>query len=239
MLHQAKMICSSIDVFNLEVDTLRKMFLQNGYTRKFFDQIVLRFSQSLAARSFNSSQNTNNISTDENTALNNNDTLDQAFLSIPYYGRCSIEFGKSMSKIIFNNFNINLKVAYTTVKIGNLFHLKSRTPHPLSMNVVYRFSCAANAQVTYIGYTSRHLTTRVEEHTDLTLKSSSHVHKHIKQCSACKNVENKLKSFQIIKHCRDEFECRVAEAFAIKQEKPAINKQMTSHGASVFLNVFN
>ena len=81
--------------------------------------------------------------------------------------------------------------------------------------------------------------TRVEEHTDMTVKSSSHVLEHIKNCKGCRNIENKLDCFEIIRQCSDRFECRVAEAFAIKQYKPSINRTMTSQGAALPLTVFN
>ena len=48
----------------------------------------------------------------------------------------------------------------------------------------------------------------------------------------------KIDNFKILKFCRDEFECRVAEALIIKKLRPSLNKQMLSQGTSLFLKIF-
>ena len=43
LLHRAKMICSSVSLFNNEVDNLRKMFVSNAYPVSFFNNVVTNF----------------------------------------------------------------------------------------------------------------------------------------------------------------------------------------------------
>ena len=46
--HRAKLICSSPQLFNAEVASLRKMFIENGYPSAYFNRVLSRF-QSAAA----------------------------------------------------------------------------------------------------------------------------------------------------------------------------------------------
>ena len=104
---------------------------------------------------------------------------------LPYYDRSSMKFAKRISKIISDKFNISIRVVYSTYKVKNYFQLKCRTPLPLLSKVVYRFTCVQDTHISYIGYTKRHMATRVTEHTDPKYAKKSHVFGHIKACSAC------------------------------------------------------
>ena len=43
LLYRAKMICSSVSLFNTEVGALRDMFFRNSYSSKFFDSVLSTF----------------------------------------------------------------------------------------------------------------------------------------------------------------------------------------------------
>ena len=94
------------------------------------------------------------------------------------------------------------------------------------------------AHITYIGYTSRHLLTRVEEHTDLTKNTKSHVKSHILACDGCRNADVSFDDFTVLKHYSSEMDCKVGEALAIKKHRPFINKQLFANGASMILNIW-
>ena len=49
----------------------------------------------------------------------------------------------------------------------NYFSLKAKTPKNLLSNVVDKFSCQNDSELSYIGETKRHLVIRSEEHLDL------------------------------------------------------------------------
>ena len=141
---------------------------------------------------------------------------DYELLSVPYYGNCSKKFAKTLRKILQNNYNTTIKIIYSTHKVRQYFGLKSMTPVPLSSNVVYHYTCVENAHTTYVGYTKRHLITRVREHISLLDNTTSYVKNHVKQCNGCRNVKGKIDKYQIdkiqkidnfkiLKFCRDEF----------------------------------
>ena len=99
---------------------LHKMFSKNGYSNNFFNDILNYFVCSSAAR------HPDLLNIDENSQGNtsSNDIVPfQAFISIPYYSLCSVKFAKSIRKIMWDRFNIELRLVYSTIKVGNLFHL--------------------------------------------------------------------------------------------------------------------
>ena len=68
----------------------------------------------------------------------------------------------------------------------------------LISNVVYKFVCSCDTNVTYIGMTTRHLGVRVEEH--LHSKKDSAVQNHINVCQSCKDNKHLFDNFSILKH---------------------------------------
>ena len=222
LINRAKCISSSLSLFNEEVSRLRKMFINNCYPSRFFDFTVDRV---LNPRTF---------STSDTDSVNSR----YAILRVPYYGKESIKFAKQLSSIISKKFDIDIKIVYSTFKIKNYFRLKCRTPYHLLSNVVYKFNCAANAQTSYIGYTKRHLIARVAEHTVPAKAKKSHVFGHIENCVSCKRKQHGVNDFHVLQRCVDETECKIAEAFHIKKERPAINKQLYAQGSSLILRVW-
>ena len=222
LINRAKSICSSSALFYEEISNLRKMFIDNCYTVRYFDYVVSKVT---------------------NPKLQTNESVDEedsfSILRIPFYGPHSVKFAKRVSKIISQKFNINIRIVYSTFKVSNYFMLKCRTPLPLLSKCVYKFNCVLDTHTSYIGYTKRHLTTRVNEHTVPSLAKSSHVYKHIVDCGACSAAHIDVNNFRVLKQCRNETDCKLAEAFAIKRWKPSINKQMFAKGSSLLLNVWN
>ena len=156
---------------------------------------------------------------------------------MPYYGKSSVDFAKQLVQLIENKFTVKIRVVFTTCKVRSFFKLKSPTRSTLFSNVVYQFTCAAKAHITYIGYTSRHLLTRAEEHTSKNTKS--HVRKHISECAGCNNANVGFNDLKVLKHYSDEMECKLGEALAIKKFRPILNKQLFAQGSSLILNIWN
>ena len=119
-------------------------------------------------------------------------------------------------------------------RVGTSFSLKSPTPLDLKANVVYKFNCSRDENMSYIGKTKRHLTTRSKEH----LTGSTAVTQHLHECASCKDNAS-LSNFTVIASGRTDFEIKIKEALFIKYEKPRINNQLSQQGSSFFLNVFN
>ena len=116
--------------------------------------------------------------------------------------------------LIKNKFNVDISVYYTTLKTGSYFQLKCSTPTHLISNVVYKFTCLCNMNITYIGMNTWHLWVRVEEH--LHSKKDSAVQKHINACQSCKDNKHLFDNFSIIKTCSTQYSTKIQEALLIK-----------------------
>ena len=112
------------------------------------------------------------------------------------------------------------------------------TPLGLCSNVIYEFTCSCDANLTYIGMSTRHLSTRAKEHLDFNSQVSSAIKNHIMCCNVCSSVKLNLNSFKIIKKCKSEFHTKIHEALFIKKRNPGLNRQLYANGSSFLLNVF-
>ena len=108
----------------------------------------------------------------------------------------------------------------------------------LNSNVVYKFTCSRDVNVTYIGTSARHLSIRAGEHLNVSRSSKSAIKEHIKKCSSCKTQPNNMGQFKIIRKCQTSYEAKIHEALVIKRSNPVLNKQLYANGASILLNVF-
>ena len=78
------------------------MFLKNAYPASFFDKTYKRFLEKIE-----NTQVLNTDAGDENTFKLN--------LTIPYIGKQSVRFGKKISAIVTDRFDIDINLVYSTV----------------------------------------------------------------------------------------------------------------------------
>ena len=104
------------------------------------------------------------------------------------------------------------------------------------MSNVYKFNCSCDADLSYIGMTTRHLSVRVREH--LHSKVRSAVGKHIDNCHVCKQKPVDVKDFKIMRACSIEYNTKIQEALLIKKFNPKLNSHLNANGSSFLLNVF-
>ena len=219
-LNRAKVVCSNIELFSNEVDKLKKIFWNNGYSYSFFQKILESF--------------------ENKTALNKSCDLDfdkRYFVKIPYIGPSSHDFKNKITKLFSNYLLTNVSPIFSTFKVANYFSLKSQTPKILASNVVYKFSCLCATNLTYIGKTKRHLTVRGLEHLEFEkAEPKSEIKEHLKKCLVCR--KSNLDNFEILKKCKSDFEAKVTEALYIKKENPTLNKQLFNSGSLYTLKVY-
>ena len=111
-----------------------------------------------------------------------------------------------------------------------MFSNKSKTPHGLVSNLVYKYECNG-CNATYIGETSRHLCKRIQEHSRL--GGRSNISEHNIQCKSVINSNN----FKILcRNFRDYWNKIMCEALMIRSYDPKINVQTGSSRS--LLNVF-
>ena len=220
LIHRAYSISSSWLAFSKEVDFLRDAFVRNGYPVDLFYSCLKRF--------FNLKHGENN----SNPRIEADKV--EAIVYIPYIGLPSIIFSKKLKELFKTYYCIDIRVAFTSFKVRNYFSLKCRTPLPLLANVVYKFTCSRDANITYIGKTIRHLATRVKEHGT----SPSAIKDHLQSCDTCSSNYS-CENFRIVDSGHSDFEISIKEALHIKQKQPSLNKQLCTQGASFMLKIFS
>ena len=218
LLNRAKITCSTDYLFKKKVAYLKNLFYSNGYLIPFFNKILCQFQN-------------------EKQTVKPNKNL-SIFLSFPTLEKSLKEFGLQNQSLIQKRFDTKITIVYKTTKVQEYFSLKSKTPLILNSNVVYKFTCSCDVNVTYIGTSTRHLSIRAGEHLNVSRSSKSAIKEHIRKCSSCKTQPNKMKQFEIIKKCQTSYEAKIHEALVIKRSNSVLNKQLYGNGASFLLNVF-
>ena len=151
------------------------------------------------------------------------DTTHTFYFKLPYIGPFSSITQKKVrhfAKCSCNN--IDIKLVFSSFKIGNLFSVKNPIPRGLRMGVVHKF-LFAGCSACHVGETTRHFSMRVREHifSDRTL----HIFKHLQNsehcCTLCFND-----CFSIIDHASTTFQLKIKEAIHILWEKPTLNHQL-------------
>ena len=217
-LHRAYIISSNWILFHKEVDFLKNIFMRNGYPEDMFLSCVQRFL--------------NNVYNGKKRKIAE-DKVETLFF-VPYIGLPAIIYGKKLQKLLKENYNIHVRIVYTTFQVKNYFSLKSQTPLPLLANVVYQFKCLCDTNLTYIGKTSRHLATRVKEHST----KPSAIKDHLSTCRTCQQHYSCAKNFSVMGSGKNDYEITVKEAILIKSHKPNMNKQLATNGTSFMLKIF-
>ena len=110
--------------------------------------------------------------------------------------------------LIKKRFDTKVTIVYKTTKVQQYFSLKSKTPLILNSNVVYKFTCSRDVNVTYIGTSARHLSIRAGEHSNVSRSSKSAIKEHIKKYSSCKTQPNNMKQFEINRKCQTSYEAK-------------------------------
>ena len=139
---------------------------------------------------------------------------DRRYYKLPFLGQYSSYTQKSLNNIIkrFCKFNTSTKLVFTSFKLSNYFSTKDPVPKCLKSSVVYKFVCIS-CNASYIGETSRHLTTRISEH--LKSDKKSHIFQHLRSSQVCKDSCDET-CFSVIDHARSKFTLKIKEGMQIK-----------------------
>ena len=224
-LNRAFTVCSSSLLFQREVEILKSVFLKNSYTSSFFRKVYDDFMKQK----------------DDTTLLSSSevdeDSVRKVTVRLPFFGKCSTVFARTFCSLVKDRFGVEIRAAYTSVKLQAMFQLKNPTPFQFLSNVVYRFDCVNNPDLLYIGQTSRHLIERANEHLDFVDKESA-VAAHIRSCSHCKHSNLSVQNFRVLKKCRTKFETKIFEALYIQKLHPTLNTQVQTDGCGYLLKIF-
>jgi len=197
------------------------MFSKNSYPETIFDNCVNK----VLNKKFEKANKPSELEKDK----------DKVILCIPYFGLAS-SFAKKMKRLFKVYYNIDLQCVYRSFKVKNYFSLKCATPIILQSNVVYRFECPCDTDLSYIGKTKRHLSVRIKEHISGN-PSQSAIHHHVQNCITCSS-HNLNNCFKIIDTGSNDSITKIKESFYIKRHRPKLNGQLSGKGTSFLLNVF-
>ena len=99
------------------------------------------------------------------------------YYKLPFIGRFSGQAQENFDALIKKYCkSVSVKVVLTPFKIGQSFLNKNSVTSSLQSNVVYQFKCAG-CSACYIGETTRHISSHIEEH--LKTDKQSHIYKHL------------------------------------------------------------
>ena len=226
LLNRAISICNNYHDYKKETTKLKEIFQINCYPKYLVNKIIQEFEkqEEISLKKFKRKTVTNNKQNDHE--IN--------YFKIPYFGKSSYKF-KSIIKKEFENYNIEIKPVFTSTKLSKYFSLKERCSQSYSSNIVYKFTCPKNKDISYIGESKRQFFKRIEEHKHN--DKNSIVYNHIQNCGGCKNFPNLNNQFKIIKTCKKE-ELLSVEAILIHKDLPKLNIQTEFLGKGAQLTIY-
>ena len=149
---------------------------------------------------------------------------------LPYIGNLSTEIKqKIIKRCKYYCKSTNIKIVFSPFKVGDLFSVKKSVPKYLKSFVVYRFTCPG-CNASYVGETTRLLTTMIKEH--LETDSKFHIFKHLDTNGKCKELCN-AECFEIIDSATSSYRLKLKEAMHITWENPSLNKQVKHVSISI------
>ena len=144
------------------------------------------------------------------------------YFKLPYIGHFSVVTQKKVHRLIKRYCNdLDIKLVFSSFKIGKLFSVKDPISGGLRSRVVYKFACAG-CNACYVGETTRHFSTRVREH--LVTDKASHIFKHLQNSEHCRALCS-VDCFHILDHTSTGFQLKIKEAFHIQRQQPSLNQQ--------------
>ena len=113
--------------------------------------------------------------------------------------------------------DLDIKLVFSSSRIGNLFGVKDPVPDGLRSRVVYKFVRAGcNASCL-------HFSTRVREH--LVSDKASHILRYLKDSPHCRALCS-ADNFHVLDHASTGFQPKIKEAIHIQREQPSLNQQL-------------
>jgi predicted GIY-YIG superfamily endonuclease len=174
LLNRTWKICSSREIFNKELDTIKNLLKSNGFPSKFLNRQIQRFLRLKLSTNFKFP----NFGPEKKTI----------FISLPFCGQNSTKLNRQLSRIIdsiapWAKMNIVFK---PSSRFQSLSKLKSVIPILNKSNVIYKINCK-NCKDFYIGLTTRRLHKRLHEHKK---RKISAIYRHASETGHSLNFEN-------------------------------------------------
>ena len=144
--------------------------------------------------------------------LNTEHSKSTKHFKLPYQNASSFAQRKIKSLLKTYCINLQIRLAFSSCKVSNMFSIKHPIPILLRSIVVYKFSCAGCNSV-YVGETCQHFSTRVHEYT--AKDKISHICNHLASSNTCKRIISHKNSVTILDTANCSFQRKIKEVFHI------------------------
>ena len=221
-VNRALSVCSSWQSLHQELQYLRQMLVNNGYSNKDFDNVTNHVLDRHVTRQHKSP--TNDITVFYQNTFTNAYRKDE---------KCIKDIIMKNCKPVSENSDIKVLVYYKNPRTCSLVmrnNMSGNTGKLSKTNVVYEYRCAtgdcAPYNTTYIGYTTCTLSRRLSLHLQHGAIKQHHREHHLSTIDRDTIINNT----EIISHCSDLRKLKMLEAVLIREKAPIINIQsnMTS-----------
>ena len=201
-VHRIFRACSTWSHFDESLQKAKKILEKNQYPKGFYEQIISKMLTTIIETNSGKMNNDDIPKENEQTKL----------LILQYRGKLSEKFEQSLKRI-----NAPCKVVYTMKKLkSSVSVLKATVEKRFKSRVVYRI-CCPRCSACYVGQTSRHMITRLNEH-----RSTASVGKHFDECG----IELSMDDVNFLcSMSRSTNYLMTLEALHIKDVKPTLNKK--------------
>ena len=227
LIYRSFKITSTWETFTNEVNRITKRLINNNFPQYLIEKIINNTVSNIYRKNYNNDQ------------INN--TKEAPF--IVYYNSETVsnikEEEKKLEKIIKNEIitrrdnKIIIRSYFKPTKLSSQFTTRDEVHSHDKHNVVYQFTCSEDGcNATYIGYTTNTLKMRMYQHK----YKPSNIHYHLTTIHGVRPSNDIYSNFNIITHCNDFHELRIAESLWLKKKKPLIN--IKENEMLDFLNVF-
>ena len=210
MVNRAYRLSSTKEGFAKECNKLRTMFSKLRYPKTLVDSSINKFRQ------------------EPDKEIHTVPSADPSvYIVLPFKDKRSGDRVRKDTYSLGARIDVNVKPVFTSRKLTQTLSVKENKPPIVNTQcVVYLFQCDL-CDANYVGYTTRHLHQRVNEH------RHSAIGKHLQT----QHGNNRTKTdhlFKVLKKCNSKFDCLVYEMLYIKDIKPSLNTQADSIRAKLF-----
>ena len=202
------MISNSWFLFHGEIVKIKHYLEKNSYPLDFVDKQIKFFLD--------------NKINEKRVAINATNNAVR-YYKLPYIGHISTDVKRKINRFCkFCCKILSIQIVLTPFKIADMFNVKDPIPKFLKSFVVYKFVCPG-CNASYIGETSRYLSTRIKEHLETDKKS--HIFANLVSNETCKALRTENCS-EIIESASTPFKLKLKEAMHIICRKPSLNKHV-------------
>ena len=201
--------------FSEECERLKGVFRKLRYPNHLTDSVIKRFI-------------TSRVSVDQPKQH----TDDVIRIVIPYKNQVAAVSVKQKLRDLSSKVRKIIQPVLTSRKLKQDLSLREPKPNIVTQQcVVYLFKCDL-CDAGYVGYPAKgHLHKRVEGH----LQKASSIYKHYSKEHNTTIPNNFSGRFNVIKKCRNKFDCLVNKMLCIQDLKPKLNAQSDFLRAKVFM----